>query len=134
VRQAAWLNTVPEKHNEPRRQTKGDQFPPLPAGQYLIDLLFEIGPVDFSFESRPAPLCDIKLESWQRNQSVCLSSWDCMMLIKLSKDYASMLVQARSTSCPAPWVSPEVLLDEERSSNISSAMSDWADKVNSLKA
>jgi hypothetical protein len=132
VKQAAWLNTIPEKQKVPRRQIKNVPMPQLRAGEYLIELLYEIGPVKPAGMGVSSSIDETDLLAWQANQSVSLLPWESKMIRVLSREYASMLAEASSPSCPAPYIASLEVSPEARDS-IYDVMSSWADKLNSAK-
>lgn len=106
-------------------------MPPLEAGEYLIELLFEIGPVKHTGMGAVG-IDEADIMAWQLNQDLRLQPWEARTLRVLSREYASMLVDASSPSCPPPFV-PKADLSVEQRENIADAMSSWADKFNSAK-
>lgn len=129
MQQSAWLNTIPEKHKQPRRATRGDQLPPLAFGLHLIEILFEIGPVKPAGMGGTLAIDEQDVYAWQCNQDIALSAWEARTLRRLSREYSYMLTQASEPSCPAPYV-PEEYINAERRKKIADAMSGWADKLN----
>ena len=132
VKQLAWLNTIPEKEKRPRRDTVGGDLPPITAGVYLIELLFEIGPAQPLAMSSPVAISELEIAAWQKNRGISLSAWEAGTIRRLSQDYASALAKAGQASCPPFYMSPE-RMTEDRRAKISKAMSSWADKVNDGK-
>ena len=132
VKQLAWLNTIPEKEKRPRRDTVGGDLPPITAGGYLVELLFEIGPAQPLAMSSPVAISELEIAAWQTNRGSSLSAWEAGTIRRLSQDYASALAKAGQTSCPPFYMSPE-RLSADRRDKISKAMSSWADKVNDGK-
>lgn len=129
VQQSAWLNTIPEKHKQPRRVMRGEQLPPLAFGAHLIEILFEIGPIKPAGMGGAVGIDEADLHAWQCNQGVDLSAWEARTLRKLSREYAHMLSQASEPNCPAPYVSDEYINAEKRK-QIADAMNNWADNLN----
>ena len=132
VKQSAWLNTIPEKQKAPRRETKKLPLPPLRAGEYLIEFLFEIGPVKPSGMGVSVAVDESDIFAWQANQALSLLPWEAQMIRLLSREYANMLADASSPSCPAPYVASLEISPEARD-HIADVMSGWADKLNSAK-
>jgi len=132
VKQIAWLNTIPEKEKRPRRDTVGGDLPPITAGGYLLELLFEIGPAQPLAMSSPVAISELEIAAWQNNRGISLSAWEAGTIRRLSQDYASALAKAGQASCPPFYMSPE-RLSADRRDKISKAMSSWADKVNDGK-
>lgn len=108
---------------------RGDQLPPLAFGAYLIEILFEIGPIKPAGMGVAIGIDEIDVYAWQCNQGVELTSWEARTLRRLSREYAHMLSQASDPACPAPYV-PEKYIDEEKRQKIADAMNNWADKLN----
>lgn len=104
-------------------------MPPLGAGAYLIEILFEIGP------SRPvgfgghSAIDEIDLAAWMANQNVTLKPWEAKTVRHLSREYAAMLTEAVEPNTPPPWVDPN-MMTEERRQKIAAAMSNWANQMN----
>ena len=132
VKQLAWLSTIPEKEKRPRRDTVGGDLPPITAGGYLIDLLFDIGPAQPLAMSSPVAISELEIAAWQNNRCISLTAWEAATIRRLSHDYASALSQSSQVSCPPFYMSPE-RMTEDRRAKISKAMSSWADKVNDGK-
>lgn len=132
VKQLAWLNTIPEKEKRPRRDTVGGDLPPITAGGYLVELLYEIGPAQPLAMSSPVAISELEIAAWQNNRGISLSAWEAGTIRRLSQDYASALAKAGQASCPPFYMSPE-RLSADRRDKISKAMSSWADKVNDGK-
>jgi hypothetical protein len=132
VKQIAWLNTIPEKEKRPRRDTVGGDLPPITAGGYLLELLFEIGPAQPLAMSSPIAISEFEIAAWQANRGISLSAWEAGTIRRLSHDYAAALSKASQASCPPFYMSPERMTADRRA-RISKAMSSWADKVNDGK-
>lgn len=107
-------------------------MPSVACGIYLIDILFEIGPIKPAGMGGATAISDLDLQAWQANQSITLTPWEARTIRRLSREYAAMLVDASDANCPAPYVSPEIF-NEQRRKQIANAMSSWADKVNASK-
>ena len=129
VKQSAWLNTIPEKQKRPRRATRGDTFPPLAFGRYLIEILFEIGPVKPAGMGGTVSIDEQDIYAWQCNQGIALSAWEARALRVLSREYSHMLSEASAPDCPPPYV-PEEFITAEKRKKIADAMTGWADKLN----
>lgn len=104
-------------------------MPPLEAGGYLVELLFEIGPVKPAGMAGVTAIDESDVAAWQRNQGLELTAWEARTLRLLSREYAAMLATAVDIHCPPPWV-PEKLISDEKREKIAEAMSNWADRVN----
>jgi hypothetical protein len=124
VKQAAWLNTIPSKAKRPRRETKSDAMPPVTAGAYLIEILFEVGPAKPMGMGGSVALDEIDLSAWMANQNVKLKPWEAKTIRQLSREYAAMLSQSSEANVPSPWVDPSIMTTERRN-KIAKSMSDW---------
>lgn len=87
-------------------------LPPLPAAGYLVDYLFDAGPMTHTGMG-PAPLSHLDLRAWQDNCGVPLQPWEVRALRRLSVDYTAAAQAAADPDAPAPYV-PAVLSDERR--------------------
>lgn len=105
-------------------------MPPLGAGAYLIEILFEIGPAKPSGFGGSSAIDEVDLASWMANQNVKLTPWEAKAIRQLSREYAAMLADAVEPNTPPPWVNPNLITQEHRQ-KIANAMSDWADAINS---
>jgi len=76
-------------------------MPDLLAWEYLIDYLFEAGPVT-SNGFGPEPLSWLELEAWSRLSQVKLDAWEALTLRKLSDHYSAQLVRSADPKCRAP--------------------------------
>lgn len=129
VRQAAWLNTIPKNGKRPRREIKSDAMPPLGAGAYLVEILFEVGPSKPIGMGGNCAIDEVDLAAWMANQQVNLNPWEAKTVRQLSREYAAMLNEAVEPNTPPPWVDPN-LMTPERRDKIAQAMSDWANIIN----
>lgn len=73
-------------------------MPDLTAGEYLLDILFYIGPVRGEL-----PLSEDDFDSWERRRGIELEPWEAEQLVQLSRAYMSEMQSARSISALAPW-------------------------------
>ncbi len=104
-------------------------MPPLGAGAYLVEILFEVGPCNPVGMGGHQAISDVDLAAWMANQNVILTPWEARTIRQLSREYAAMLSQAVEPNTPPPWVDPN-LMTEERRQKIANAMSHWADQIN----
>lgn len=121
MRQCAWLDAVPDAPEEMKRlsDTKekyvervtrrmalinDGQAIPLPQidVEYLVDILFEVGPTMASGMGE-LPLSHSELLAWMSNSGIELHPWESSMLRRLSRDYLASSVNAVRRDCPAPW-------------------------------
>lgn len=77
-------------------------MPPLPGLEYLLNLLFEIGPV-MSGAMGAGPLTHGEIEAAQRNLGIRLSPWECRTLRRLSIEYLNEQHRAEKRDAKAPW-------------------------------
>lgn len=133
MRHSAWLDTVPEKSKQPRRKCRSVRMPPLCAGHYLIEILFEAGPTKPAGMGGVVALDDLDLLAWQINQGMTLSAWECRTVRHLAREYAAMLVEARDPNYPPPYIEgPPRTADARR--KITSSVVSWLDKLDSQMA
>lgn len=78
-------------------------MPPIEWGGHIIEWLFEIGPVVHTGMGH-THIRDVDVCAWQENQEIALTPWECSLIIKLSKTYASGLVLFENPKSPAPWM------------------------------
>lgn len=104
-------------------------MPPLGAGAYLVEILFEVGPSRPTGMGGHTPISDLELAAWMANQHVSLNPWEAKTVRQLSREYAAMLSEAVEPNTPPPWVDPNIMT-EERRAKIAKAMSDWANAIN----
>jgi len=129
VRQAAWLNAVPEKAKQPRIKSRPDaQLPPLLAADHVIQILFEVGPVKSGGMGAVA-LSDLDLLAWQANQALDLTTWECRTIIELSRLYAGCSEEYKSPRAGPPWVLPVDRGDVEKLTKASDAMASWLKRM-----
>lgn len=133
VRQAAWLNTVPEKAKQPRYKTSATPMPPLKGGAYLASILFEIGPALPSGMGGLVSISELDIAAWQSNRDLRLTAWEARTIKRLSQAYASEAASASDPKALAPYVPPKELIPREQRERIAKAMGDWADKFNATK-
>jgi len=107
-------------------------LPPVHAGQYLIGMLFDVGPVKLMPMSPPVAIDEIDLWAYKANRSISLLPWEAEIIRELSREYAAMLAQASVSNCPPPYF-PSKSMDEERRRKVSQAMSDFANKLNASR-
>lgn len=112
MRFAAWLNATPEAPDAngkpgpaggPRREDIERvlgylPLPPLNAGQYLVDVLFRVGPVD-----KEAPINEAALEVWERRRGIALSPWEADTLVDMSRAYLAEMYAARQWAAMPPY-------------------------------
>ncbi len=104
------------------------QTPAMPnagAGAYLIEYLFEVGPIQSSGVGA-TPIEWGELESWQRITGINLQTWEARTLRQLSFDYCATRQDALSPHCPPPY-SDEPTPDQRElvAKKISTALRGW---------
>lgn len=72
--------------------------PDVEQGQYLIDILFQVGPTKGEM-----PLCEGDLEPWERRRGIELMPWQADLLVDLSRTYMVESHAARETAALCPW-------------------------------
>ena len=107
-------------------------LPPVHAGHYLMNVLFEVGPVKPMPMSSPVAIDEIDLLAYQINRDIALSGWEAQVIRELSREYAAMLSEASAANCPAPYFASETMNDERRR-KIAQGMSDFANKLNASR-
>ena len=118
VRQAAWLDAVPERDEKDkgpantvsRRKALEDkngpiEMPPLLCGDYLINFLYEVGPT-MAAGMGAGPLTYVEIEAWQRANGIELMPWESALMRRLSCEYASESYAAMKRDRPAPFGGP----------------------------
>lgn len=83
---------------------RAPHYPPLYCAQYLIDYLFEVGPI-ISNGMGTTRITNTELAHWQYNVSLKLQPWESRFIVKLSGDYLAESHRADEHGCPAPWQS-----------------------------
>lgn len=87
-------------------------MPPTEAGAYLLDYLFEVGPV-MAGGMGHAPLTFQELTAWQERIGIRLSPWEARTLRLLSMAYISASHEAEARDCPPPWI-PKRMSEQQR--------------------
>lgn len=90
-----------------------EHMPPLAGGEWLLDYLFEIGPVT-STGMGLAGVSWQELHAWQALTGTLLAPWEARALHALSGHYASALGIAQEPDAPAPWRSLAVQEAEQK--------------------
>lgn len=78
------------------------EMPPIEWGQYLIDWLFEIGPV-MPTGMGSAPLTGVEIKAWQKLLGVKFQPIEARLLRRLSSEYAAASQAATKRDCPPPF-------------------------------
>lgn len=130
VKQLAWLQATPDKAKQPRMKTTAAVMPPIEAGAYLVNILFEAGPAKPTGMGGLVSIDEIDLVAWQQNRDLRLTAWETKTIRQLSHIYASTAVEARDPKAGAPYIPTPTTMSDAQRQRISRAMSDWADKLN----
>lgn len=135
VRMLAWLTTEPDdpparfgqapqpkpagdrKSRAQAMKEKGEdvEMPPVTLGRYLVEHLFDAGPIVVGSEGRAA-LDWPQIESWQRQTGVRLTPWEARTVRTLSRRFLHESQLAREHDAPPPWLPP---MTEERRARVS---------------
>lgn len=113
VRQAAWLAAIPvvEAKSKVRQISRLERhkndgvppsYPPIDAGEHLIEYLFEIGPT-LPGAMGEVPITHVELRAWQENVGIDLQSWEAKLLHRLSSEYLGQLHKATDPACKPPF-------------------------------
>jgi hypothetical protein len=103
VRQLAWLNAVPDKETETRRDLlKSNIEMPSCATKYLIDCLFDIGPI-LATGTGNISINHLDIRAWVENTGIQLNVWECRTVRSLSIEYLHQINMSSSKNTPAPF-------------------------------
>lgn len=80
-------------------------MPPLSGLEYLLNLLWEIGPV-MTGAMGAGPLTHGEIEAAQRNLGIRLTPWECRTLRRLSIEYLNESSAATKRHARPPWLAP----------------------------
>lgn len=133
VRQAAWLNTVPEKASRPRYATSAAPMPSLKGGAYIVEILFDIGPARSGAMGGLIPICEVDIAAWQSNRDLRLSAWEARAIKRLSGAYCAESAAASKPTALAPYTPSKDTMSLDQRQKIAAAMGNWADKLNSRR-
>lgn len=81
---------------------RAPHYPSVEFGEYLINYLFEVGPV-LSDSMGSARVTNTELRNWQENIGLRLHPWESRFILRLSGDYLSESHKATTHGCPAPY-------------------------------
>lgn len=73
-------------------------MPPLAGGQYMLDYLFEIGPV-----KGEGPIDMPELMAWERALGIEWAPWQSRLIIRLSRAYLGEMHRATKRDAEPPW-------------------------------
>jgi hypothetical protein len=114
------LRTEPPRTRLDRLREKGErekgetepELPPVPGeGAYLLQHLFDAGPVGTGTAGAVA-LSFGELDAWSRLAGVPLLPWEAQALRRLSGEYAAGLRGGADPDAPAPWASIEITTEQ----------------------
>ena len=96
-----------QRDRKSRQETLTDrgispQYPHIEVGEYLIDYLFELGPVMYTGEGI-APVNFGEIESWALLTGTPVSPFDAKALRFLSASFVRQANAAKDPKCPSPW-------------------------------
>jgi hypothetical protein len=77
-------------------------LPEIEDAEYVIDLLFEIGPVMHS-GGGVVPLTFTEMQSWSLITGVFLTAWEALTIRRLSVEFARESTLSKNPERPAPW-------------------------------
>ena len=72
--------------------------PVVQEGQYLLDILFAVGPV-----RGDGPVYEENLQAWEHRRGIELHPWQADIILELSRDYLSEMHAAREYNALPPW-------------------------------
>lgn len=120
VRQLAWLNAVPEGAKNSRHKSLSDadenssflKLPKIPDAEYLVAFLYEAG-LFGSNGMGAVPLTWAEINHWKECTDTVLTTWELLMIKKMSEAYVGEYNQASAKTRPAPYSE----VDEDVASN-----------------
>lgn len=143
MRYVAWLNATldpPKEQTTSNRNSRNEppplvtrkqklaaegvelQYPQLCGEAYLLDILFDAGPVQ-PLGMGSAPLDYAEIEAWQRTHGVQLTPWEAGMLRRLSRAYLDTLHASTHPAAAAPGSVEEAPEDaDERRKRVSDGL------------
>lgn len=74
------------------------EMPPIGEAGYLLRHFWKVGPT-----VGEGAITSGELRSYQENQGIQLSPWECNTLRQLSIDYSNETHRARDPDCPPPF-------------------------------
>jgi hypothetical protein len=85
-----------------RAQDAQPDIPPAGLGAYLLEHLFDAGPIVNTAQGSAA-LGWQDLQAWQHGTGIELQPWEARIVRALSHAYLGSAVAARAPDCPAPY-------------------------------
>jgi hypothetical protein len=113
VRRLAWLHAIPKAPDRnARRIEEGSRISKLNAEErvaamggcalpYLRDILFEVGPT-MPGAMGSVPVTHEELRCWQLNTGLRLFPWECLYIVRLSREWCAETERARDPMTPKP--------------------------------
>jgi len=77
-------------------------IPPAGLGAYLVQYLFDAGPVAHAGQGA-VPLGWQDLQAWQQGTGIELQPWEARIVRTLSHAFVASSIAARAPDCPAPY-------------------------------
>lgn len=74
------------------------EAPYVPGGQYLLDILFSVGPT-----RGEVPLYEENLQAWEQRRGICLAPWQADLILEMSRAYLVESHNAREWNALPPW-------------------------------
>lgn len=97
-------------------------YPPLCEEAYLLDILFDAGPVQPGAMGAQ-PIGYVEINAWQSAHCVQLTPWECAVLRRLSLAYCGTLHGSTHPACAAPGSVEEAPEDaDERRKRVSEGL------------
>lgn len=97
-----WAGTVSQDVENALRAEYMPEMPEIVAGRYLIDYLFDVGPV-VSGSMGSGPVTSKNLIPWMEEQGLSLQPWEARFIRRLSQEYLAESQKATDRKCPPPW-------------------------------
>lgn len=72
--------------------------PNIGSGKYLVDILFQVGPV-----MGESPLHEGALEPWERRRGIELAPWQAEAVVLMSQAYMTEMHAAKEPAARPPW-------------------------------
>lgn len=74
------------------------EAPHVPEGQYLLEILFKVGPI-----RGEGPVYEEHLQAWERRRGIELAPWQADLVLDLSQAYLVESHNARDYNALPPW-------------------------------
>lgn len=104
----AWLDTAPKDAKKTRRESLGEgsvllEMPTIDYGEWLIDVLLEIGPAELKGDYAMSPIAQSEITAYAINYGVEFTPWDVAVLRRMSREYIHSHYAAKDAHCAAPF-------------------------------